>query len=904
MEKMTRRWKFESQIDNFKQLKSEADSDIKKVESLALTADYGIKWDIDNIVKKIVEVLNINQKKLRDDPEYQEAMKYRSKLIAAKKDYESASKEYQEKYEWEYNSKIREIDELRHDERTKSKQLEEEFNLWWPTLESARAQNWENFEKKIKTLREDSDYQDALSAKKNLIKLKLRLVEALKDYEKELDIDNEELSEKEEKNIVERRRKVRTIENVNKTLSNLWINSEKVDWVILPTSIDWKKIIKKNDSNDLQIIEEINYSNKVEILFSKVFDSLWFSEDDYNVIVWKTNKNMVRKVPYIVVEVPSINKTIIVNNLYWEATFLCDNIFENKEYLNLSKEDLLKKYPDTVTKLDFYDEDLWIEYIKTRLMTKNLIDEENREEQLNDVHLYPDDKWEHLSPEEINDLIKRYKTIGDKTPEGLRIRDKIINSNLGYVHKLAKSIYNWLWEYWDLKKVDLYDFIQAWSFWLVEAFDKYVDIEKNIPFLAFAANYIKWRIYQYIINDSAFFSHRPRGSAKQMRKMVEDFYQKNKREPTDAEWKALIDEYNKSVTSQRISLDAVKIINEFVKKNGRMPTETELQKDIDEYNSKFEPQKISNELKENFKKIFDSELSDYAELCNRHERYIYSEHNIDEFIDDFIEKHKSGDLKKLVSKVLLRNLMWQNKHERVYYTFDSYKVKLGDDWIKYLEDYIVKYNNNISKHQIDGANSSLEYSKKFMINKLKENNNSPISDGEIDSVVSRYNRNFANKFSDDYWKYYKHFLLEGVQSIDELLDTVENNWYHEVQNSYPDVFLSDENYEDNEILEDNFEATLKDIIYDSNFISNPEKKLIINDLKKILEAALDELPEWEKEILCLFFWLFWEAPTWVDEISEKFDIPRERVRLIKDHAIKRLRKNWTIKKLWWYLEDL
>lgn len=379
MEKMTRRWKFESQIDNFKQLKSEADSDIKKVESLALTADYGIKWDIDNIVKKIVEVLNINQKKLRDDPEYQEAIKYRKKLLDAKKDYESASKEYQEKYEWEYNSKIREIDELRHDERTKSKQLEEEFNLWWPTLESARAQNWENFEKKIKTLREDSDYQDALSAKKNLIKLKLRLVEALKDYEKELDIDNEELSEKEEKNIVERRRKVRTIENVNKTLSNLWINSEKVDWVILPTSIDWKKIIKKNDSNDLQIIEEINYSNKVEILFSKVFDSLWFSEDDYNVIVWKTNKNMVRKVPYIVVEVPSINKTIIVNNLYWEATFLCDNIFQNKEYLELSKEDLLKKYPNTVTKLDFIDEDFWIEYMKNRLMTKNWIENRNTE---------------------------------------------------------------------------------------------------------------------------------------------------------------------------------------------------------------------------------------------------------------------------------------------------------------------------------------------------------------------------------------------------------------------------------------------------------------------------------------------------------------------------------------------
>ena len=492
MEKMTRRWKFDSQIEQFKQLKTEANNDIKKVESLSLTADYGIKKDIDSIVKKIVDVLSLNQKKLRDDPEYQEAIKYRKKLLDAKKDYESASKEYQEKYEWEYNSKIREIDELRHDERTKSKQLEEEFNLWWPTLESARAQNWENFEKKIKTLREDSDYLDALSAKKNLIKLKLRLVEALKDYEKELDIDNEELSEKEEKNIVERRRKVRTIENVNKTLSNLWINSEKVDWVILPTSIDWKKIIKKNDSNDLQIIEEINYPNKIKILFSKVFDDLWFSWDDYNVVIWKLNKNMVRKWSYIVVEVSSINKTIIINNLYWEATFLCDNIFQNKEYLELSKEDLLKKYPDTVTKLDFYDEDLWIEYIKNRLMTKNWI--ENRNTEVVKTELIKTELIKTEKVAQVNNwwIIKKRKYISGMTEkEENELLDKYSNWDLEARDQIFWAYRDKLKDWLDkiIKKndydyeIDIEDLYQESDIILLEAIKAFIDdenTEKNL----------------------------------------------------------------------------------------------------------------------------------------------------------------------------------------------------------------------------------------------------------------------------------------------------------------------------------------------------------------------------------------------------------------------------------------
>ena len=182
---------------------------------------------------------------------YQEAMKYRKKLIDAKRKFESANKEYQEKYKGVFDSKVNKIDRLRHTEWKRSKQLEDMFHLYGSTLDEARVQNWENFDNRINLVRKNKEYQEALLAKKNLLKLKRALLEALNDYEKELDYNDEEnLWNNNEVGDVGQIKKVRKVESPNKTLSTLWINYEKVDWIILPTDIDWKKIWKSENANN------------------------------------------------------------------------------------------------------------------------------------------------------------------------------------------------------------------------------------------------------------------------------------------------------------------------------------------------------------------------------------------------------------------------------------------------------------------------------------------------------------------------------------------------------------------------------------------------------------------------------------------------------------------------------
>lgn len=186
---------------------------------------------------------------------------------------------------------------------------------------------------------------------------------------------------------------------------------------------------------------------------------MWFIRDDYKVLVGKTNKNMVRKLPYIVVEFPKINKTIIVNNLYWEATFLCDNIFWNREYLKLSKEDLLKQYAETVTRVDYFDETSWSNQIKLRLSQwKGCIndndawkDQENSQEKW----LSYKNKISGLTDEEELALLKSYKEWND-----IAARDKIF-----YLYRdrskiwLQKILRKYEDEY-DLAETDIDDLYQ------------------------------------------------------------------------------------------------------------------------------------------------------------------------------------------------------------------------------------------------------------------------------------------------------------------------------------------------------------------------------------------------------------------------------------------------------------
>ena len=64
---------------------------------------------------------------------------------------------------------------------------------------------------------------------------------------------------------------------------------------------------------------------------------------------------------------------------------------------------------------------------------------------------------------------------------------------------------------------------------------------------------------------------------------------------------------------------------------------------------------------------------------------------------------------------------------------------------------------------------------------------------------------------------------------------------------------------------------------------------MIESLKIEIERALDTLTSREAEVVKYYFGLDREHPLTLEEIGEKFSLTRERVRQIKEKAIRRLR---------------
>ncbi len=81
---------------------------------------------------------------------------------------------------------------------------------------------------------------------------------------------------------------------------------------------------------------------------------------------------------------------------------------------------------------------------------------------------------------------------------------------------------------------------------------------------------------------------------------------------------------------------------------------------------------------------------------------------------------------------------------------------------------------------------------------------------------------------------------------------------------------------------------------------NADRFLINESLTKEIERALSTLTERESEIVKMFFGIGYQEMT-LEEIGDKFGLTRERVRQIKEKAIRRLRANSRSKLLKGYL---
>jgi len=86
------------------------------------------------------------------------------------------------------------------------------------------------------------------------------------------------------------------------------------------------------------------------------------------------------------------------------------------------------------------------------------------------------------------------------------------------------------------------------------------------------------------------------------------------------------------------------------------------------------------------------------------------------------------------------------------------------------------------------------------------------------------------------------------------------------------------------------ENSLLDVMQNDE-LPAPDTELISESLKTEIKNVLAILQEREAEVIKLYFGLDSESPMTLEEIGDKFNLTRERVRQIKEKAIRRLRHN-------------
>jgi RNA polymerase primary sigma factor len=90
------------------------------------------------------------------------------------------------------------------------------------------------------------------------------------------------------------------------------------------------------------------------------------------------------------------------------------------------------------------------------------------------------------------------------------------------------------------------------------------------------------------------------------------------------------------------------------------------------------------------------------------------------------------------------------------------------------------------------------------------------------------------------------------------------------------------------ISSDDNNNSLMDILPHDNQDS-PDKKLMTESLEKEIRSILSNLDEREAEVIRLSFGIGTNHKATLEEIGEKFSLTRERIRQIKEKALKKLR---------------
>lgn len=152
-----------------------------------------------------------------------------------------------------------------------------------------------------------------------------------------------------------------------------------------------------------------------------------------------------------------------------------------------------------------------------------------------------------------------------------------------------------------------------------------------------------------------------------------------------------------------------------------------------------------------------------------------------------------------------------------------------------------------------------------------------------------------NKIGKAFSKLEQEFEREpSAQEISEILEGMSEN---EVQDT---LKISGRHISMDAPLVAGEENRLLDVL-ENDEEPDPDAGLINESLSKEVERALSTLTQREAEVIRLYFGIGVEHSLTLEEIGEKFDLTRERVRQIKEKAIRRLRHTSRSKGLKAYL---
>jgi RNA polymerase primary sigma factor len=127
----------------------------------------------------------------------------------------------------------------------------------------------------------------------------------------------------------------------------------------------------------------------------------------------------------------------------------------------------------------------------------------------------------------------------------------------------------------------------------------------------------------------------------------------------------------------------------------------------------------------------------------------------------------------------------------------------------------------------------------------------------------------------------EHEREPDAAEIADILDIPETEVKESLRNSGRHVSM------DAPLIQDE-ENTLYDVLR-SDDTNTPERELITESLRKEIDRAISTLTPREADVIRLYFGLNSKHPMTLEEIGEKFDLTRERVRQIKEKAIRRLK---------------